>query len=359
MTVANFESVFDGAPTGQASAPGRVNLIGEHIDYNGGTVLPMAISLGVQVALAPNASGRNRIASDRFSGLIERDIDETPSDHWSDYIQGGLAAARDAGHLPGGVDLTVSSDLPDGAGLSSSAAIITAVLRAALHHDGASEAPATTAGRARSVEVDYLGMPCGIMDQMAVGIAAPGEALALNTATGTWRALRVPRDWAFLVVHSGIHRKLSDGRYRERFEACEAARRALDLEHLCLAGANWREQIAALNKPTQRVARHVITEHQRTLSAIAALEAGDCVGFGELMNASHTSYSEDFAASTPEIDALVKTAQLAGAKGARLTGGGFGGCVVCLCDPDSAQATLNAIGEAHPAAWPVWQSVTA
>lgn len=351
-----FKVRFGRVPTGHASAPGRVNLIGEHIDYNGGTVLPMAISLGVTVALAPNALDMNRIASDRFEGTVERAIDAAPTGHWSDYIQGGLAAARNPGHLQGGVDVLVSSNLPDGAGLSSSAAIITAVLRAALHHGGASEAPEVTARRARSVEVDTLGMPCGIMDQMAVGIAAPGQALALDTASETWRALSVPRDWSFLVIHSGIHRKLSDGRYKLRFEACARAREALGVDHLCLVGDDWRAQIAPLDTPVRQVARHVITEHERTLSAIAALEAGDMDRFGNLMNESHVSYSADFGASTREIDALVKTARQASAHGARLTGGGFGGCIVCLCEPATTQGILDSISRAHPAAWLVWQS---
>ncbi|MEL7482326.1 MAG: galactokinase [Pseudomonadota bacterium] len=347
----DFRSAFGCDASATASAPGRVNLIGEHIDYNGGTVLPMAIARSVKVALSPGVTDRVRIISTSFPNMADRPAGDPPKDHWSDYAIGALAEAEARGWLSGPVDLAIESTVPDGAGVSSSAALVTAILRGVIKLNDVRIAPVELARAARRVETDYIGVPCGLMDQMAVALSRPGEALALDTRTDAYRIVPVPADWAFVTLHSGVHRTLSDGRYKARFEECAAASRALGVDYLC--GLNVAEvaQIESLASPLNRRARHVVTEHTRVIEAIDAVEADDMARFGELMTESHRSYSADFDASTPEIDALVADAVSLGASGSRLTGGGFGGCVVSLMPQDiAAHWTAQALAR-HPNAW--------
>jgi len=346
-----FKQRFGRNISAQAFAPGRVNLIGEHIDYNGGTVLPMALSCTCTVAIAPNESDLLNIASDRFDGVATRPADDPANGHWSDHVVGAMQKATALGFIKGGFDIYVESTVPGGAGVSSSAALSTAVLRAAMAYNGhVSISPTEIAMAARAVENDYIGVPCGIMDQMAVGLLQPGEALALDTKTVSTETVTVPREWTFIVLHSGTNRKLSDGRYEVRFTECADAAKALSVEHLCDAPL---ESTASLQAPLASRARHVITEHTRTLAAIDAMKAADIETFGALMNESHTSYSKDFDASTPIIDALVDMAKKEGAIGARLTGGGFGGCIVCLLPSKKAKDWQARILEANPKAWVV------
>lgn len=355
-----FKASFGAPPDQSGSAPGRVNLIGEHIDYNGGLVLPTALRETVDVAIRFHEQPTVSIKSERFEGTVERQASEPATGHWSDYAVGALAKAEALGWITGGGDVFIRSAVPDGAGVSSSAALITAILRAASKHTNASAAPVDIALHARSVENDYIGMPCGIMDQMAVGLARHGEALALDTVSLDTEIITIPQDWRFVTLHSGIQRKLSDGRYKQRFEECEAARKALNAEHLCLLGDTQRAAVSELPEPLARRARHVVTEHERVQAAIECMKTGDAAGFGTLMNESHTSYTEDFEASTPEIDALLEAARESGAVGARLTGGGFGGCIVCLLASGDAHDWASAFTADHPGTWTVsaWEIVT-
>ena len=346
-----FKQRFGRRITAQASAPGRVNLIGEHIDYNGGTVLPMALSCTCTVAIAPNETNLLNIASGRFDDIATRPIGDRANQHWSDHIVGAMQKATELGFIKGGFDIYVESTVPGGAGVSSSAALSTAVLRAAMAYNGdASITPTELAMAARAVENDYIGVPCGIMDQMAVGLLQPGEALALDTKTVTTETVTVPSEWRFIVLHSGTNRKLSDGRYEVRFTECADAAKALGIEYLCDASL---ERAASLPEPLASRAHHVITEHTRTHAAIDAMKAADIDTFGALMNESHTSYSKDFDASTPLIDALVDAARKEGAIGARLTGGGFGGCIVCLLPTKEAKVWQTRILDTHSTAWVV------
>lgn len=340
-----FEANFDKPYAASGTAPGRVNLIGEHIDYNGGTVLPTALKNKIDVAMAPNGTGDLRIRSDRFEGEMVRPAGGPADGHWSDYVVGSFAKATELGWATGGFDILVESNVPSG-GVSSSAALCTAVLRAAMIHADADMDAVTLAMKAREVENDYIGVPCGIMDQMAVGLSDYGEALALNTRTITTRIITIPDGWQFITLHSGVHRKLVDGRYEARFRECEDAARALGLEYLCDAPLqnNLPENLAART-------RHVVTEQLRVIDAIEAMEAADAARFGVLMNESHRSYADDFCASTPEIDALVADAVELGALGARLTGGGFGGCTVSLLKDTDVDAWLAALLARHPNAW--------
>ena len=343
-----FEAIYARVPTASATVPGRVNLIGEHIDYHGGTVLPITLDKHVTVVIAPNDTRSHRIRSEGYDGESVRVVNEPASGDWSDGVMGALAKAAELGWIRGGFDVLVSGNIPGGAGVSSSAALITAVLRAARAHAKAEMDEKTLALKAREVENDYIGVPCGIMDQMAVGLVGTGEALALDTVSLETEVIAIPDGWRFVTIHSGVSRKLTDGRYEARFTESKAAAAALGAKYLCRSEL---QDIAALPDPLKARARHVITEHQRTLAAIEALKRGDAEAFGGLMIESHASYTGDFAASTPEIDALTKDAVELGALGSRLTGGGFGGCTVSLVMADKVDDWLEALLARHPKAW--------
>lgn len=348
-----FERAFKRAWSASGTAPGRVNLIGEHIDYNGGMVLPTPLKNKTDVAIAANADDAVRIQSDRFEDMVERAVGAGKSGHWSDYVMGAIAQASQFGWAQGGFDLYIKSDVPDGAGVSSSAALVTAVLRALMIHADADLDASQLAMAARKVENEFIGVPCGIMDQMAVGLVDYGEALALDTAKVETDVIAIPPGWSFVTLHSGVHRKLSDGRYRERFEECAAATAALGTRWLCQLSDMQARQIKELPEALAKRARHAVSEHKRTLWAIGAMKAADATSFGKLMNESHASYSKDFEASTPEIDYLVKDAVAQGALGSRLTGGGFGGCVVSLLPSDRADAWTQKMLTRHPNAWQI------
>jgi galactokinase len=338
----SFKNTFGQAPAVDVFVPGRVNLIGEHVDYNGGNVLPTALSLGVRLSLRPRTDDILRIAADGFEALAQRQLGEPSRDHWSDYVLGALTLAGVKG-----ADVFVTTDLPVGAGLSSSAAVCVAALRAVRPELSDVE----TVKLARQVETDYIGVPCGIMDQMAVALATPGQALSLDTRTLAHELIALPESHHFAVIHSGVTRKLNEGRYAERAAECAQIKTRLGREDICHASNAELEKIA--DSLLRRRARHVTTEHQRTVAAARALQVSDLRRFGALMNDSHLSMRDDFETSVPEVDALVATAQALGAVGARLTGGGFGGCIVaCVSKPDYP-VWKNKLLAAHPKSWSV------
>ena len=351
--VDGFTETFGSAPQITTSAPGRVNLIGEHTDYNGGAVLPAALQRRIHVALARQQAPSVIIKSTRFDDLIERPLGDTKRGDWTDYAMGAFWKAAELGWLDGGVKLHIESDIPDGAGVSSSAALITAILRAAASVGEATPTAVEVAKHARAVENDYIGMPCGIMDQMAVGLADHGKALALNTSDLSYEVIDIPEDWGIAVIHSGVRRELADGRYKARFEECQAAADYLKTDQLCHLSEAQVKTLAEMPDPLRKRARHVMTEHRRAVDASAAMKAGELNTFANLMNESHLSYSQDFEASTPVIDALVNDALKIGAKGARLTGGGFGGCIVALVEKPKLESWIEVLLDRHENAWRV------
>jgi galactokinase len=349
MTAEAFARLFGRAPAARNATPGRVNLIGEHLDYNGGAVLPAALTIGVETFLAPRTDARFRVTSDRFVGAVDSTQADASPD-WAKHALGALAYAWAGGLLEDGADLLITSTMPDGAGLSSSAALIVSILKAARALSGVSLDDTAIALLAQRVENEHVGLPCGIMDQMAVAIAKPGEALALDTKTLRREVVPLPPDHRFVVIHSGVQRRLAEGRYAVRRAECEAARAALGVEDLCLMDDAAASRISALPDDVGRRARHCLSEHRRTLAAIAALKSGDVDHFGALMNESHASMRDDFAMSMPQIDSLVADAQMFGALGARLTGGGFGGSIVALVANTQATDWTRRLLAAHPAA---------
>lgn len=334
--------------TGFATAPGRVNLIGEHIDYNGGTVLPAALSVGVSVELEPRKDDDVHVTADQYDEPSERHLSEDAKGDWSDPSVGALREANALGLLTGGANLSIRSNIPQGAGLSSSAALTVAILKAARDASGISgPSDQDIAIAARRVENEYLGVPCGIMDQFAVAIAQPGKAMALNTASLEYELVDLPKNHTFVVIHSGVSRKLTDGRYKTRKVECDEAKSFFGTQDLCHLDPEKIES-SSLPQPARKRALHCATEHRRVLASVKALNEGNMSALGDLMNQSHVSMRDDFVMSVEPIDALVATATQSGALGARLTGGGFGGCIVALVANDKKDAWLQGLIELHP-----------
>lgn len=348
-TKARFDELFGSPPALIQFIPGRVNLIGEHIDYNGGMVLPKALPLGVTLALGKSKSDGINIHASDFKAGIERGLDEGQKDHWSDYVLGAFRLADEAWQTGSGYNLYISSNLPIGAGVSSSAATIVAILKALRKLHGIEVADIEIAQLAQRVECEFIGMPCGIMDQMAVAIGTEEASLALDTQTLDYELCDIPEGYRFAIVHSGITRALNEGRYAIRRSECEAAASALNAQYLCQLDEAQREKIEMLPSLLAKRARHCVSEQARVLNAITALKRRDMIAFGNLMVESHVSMRDDFEVSLPEIDHLVEATLELGAMGARLTGGGFGGCIVALLAEGDLPRFSHEIEKALPA----------
>ena len=340
-----FRNQFGSEPEQTIFSPGRVNLIGEHTDYNGGAVLPAVLGLGLEIAVSPRTDDRLQIVSDGFGEAVTRTLDEPANYHWTDYALGALAAARAKGWIGGGSDMAIRSTLPVGSGLSSSSALIVGLLKVFRDLSGASFSDTEIAHLARSVETDYIGVPCGIMDQMVIATAPKGNALYLDTHSMDRILVPLPGDPLFVVLHSGVHRQLSDGHYKLRKEECDQAKTELSREDLCRVSQS--DLIRITDPVARKRATHCMTEHARTQAAADALTSGDFEKLGQLMTESHTSMRDDFEITTSEIDMLVDEAVQLGALGARMTGGGFGGCIVALVPQNRLNAWQETLLSRH------------
>ena len=346
-----FRQTFGSLPAITDFTPGRVNLIGEHTDYNGGSVLPTALNLGLDIAMSPRAESKIRIVSKGYDDLVEMSLDSSAQDHWSDYARGSIIYAGKTGMMAGGADLAVSSTLPQGAGLSSSAAITVGILKLARELSGRNMSDTEISKTARAIENEFIGMPCGIMDQMAVAVARPGQALYLNTDSLEYDLINLPQDHHMAVIHSGKYRLLNEGRYKERKEECDVVKDVLERDDICLIDDMEFTKLRNLDDVYQRRARHCMTEHRRTLAAAKHLQQGGMTAFGELMIESHASMRDDFEITLPAIDALVDDAVKFGAVGARMTGGGFGGCIVACVAHDKLEEWKSALLDKHEEAF--------
>jgi galactokinase len=342
----SFQEAFGGAPDLLVQAPGRVNLIGEHTDYNDGFVLPCAIELGTAVAARARSDATVETVASDYGGERDSIAMDGPIAHaggWRDYVRGVAAMLQDEG-LERGADLAVSGDVPKGAGLSSSASLEVAVASTLARLGGLSIDPTRIAQLAQRAENEFVGCSCGIMDQLVSARAQADHALLIDCRSLECRAVPMPAGLAVIVIHSGIERGLVDSAYNERREQCERAARhygvpALrDLDEAALAAGG-----EGLDPLTFRRARHVVTENARTLAAADALATGDLERLGVLMAQSHASMRDDFEITVPAIDRLVEiAAEAIGAEGgARMTGGGFGGCIVALA-PEAAVERVRA-----------------
>lgn len=343
-----FLRAFGRAPAVEASAPGRVNLIGDHTDYAEGFCLPMPLDLETSVALAP--AHAFRACSEGMGATLVFDPFGPPRGDWTDYIAGPLAELAKAGFDVPPVEVSVCSSVPSGAGLSSSAALEVATLRAMLALTGQTLPDGEVARLAQAGENNYCGVQCGILDQMASAVGRPAQALLLDCRTNTGRLVTVPPEFHFAIVHCGEPRRLADAAYNARRQATAEAARRLGLPALRDADAGALSVLA--DGEMLKRARHVVTENERVLAAASALEAADLGRFGALMNESHVSLARDFEVSTPALDRLVESALDAGAAGARLTGAGFGGCIVALFPPDISDWWPR-VAAGNPAAWRV------
>jgi len=347
-----FPALFGRAPAVVATAPGRVNLIGEHTDYNDGLVLPAAVPLRTTIALAVRDDDRVRVASAAVAGGAVREYQlghEAPSGEWLDYVQGCTHALAERGRLSG-FEALVTSTVPLGSGLSSSAALEVALLRALRMAFALPLDDVTLALLAHGAEHDFVGARVGVMDQMAASLGDVRSALLLDARTLVHEAVPLPASLALIVIDSGIAHRHAAGDYNARRSECEQAAALLGVASLRDVGPGELAQASALPAPLGRRVRHVVTENARVRDAVGALRGGDLRTLGALFIASHASLRDDFAVSLPELDALVEIAAADPAVfGARLTGGGFGGSVVIAAHANDSESTAVRIARAYHA----------
>ena len=332
-----YRATFGAGPARVASAPGRVNLIGEHVDYHGGHVLPVAIAERTAVAVG-GLAGRFAAVSENGSP-VESGWPVQRSGQWSDYVAGvAQFLAAQGGAAPDGLAVAVASDVPLGAGVSSSAALEVAAAAALASWWGLGSDPRAIAAVAHRAETEFVGVPCGVMDQMASAMAPEGSALLIDCATLEVRPVPVAAD--LVLVDSGESHALRASAYAERRREGEAALARLrvsepGLKHLAdLAPGRLREVLKSLPAPLDRRVRHVVEENQRVLRATEALVAGQLRAFGKLVDASHDSLRDLYECSTPRLDAIVTAARaIPGVLGARLVGAGWGGSVLVVAVP--------------------------
>ncbi|NJM78137.1 MAG: galactokinase [Acaryochloridaceae cyanobacterium RU_4_10] len=334
-----FQDLFHQAPAIEAQAPGRVNLLGEHTDYNDGFVLPTVIPQTTTVQLGPSDDSQHHFYSASLNESVNLSPTTNPSEGFGRYVIGCLRLIEQRGIQIPPLNIWIASSIPIGAGLSSSAALEIAVLRGLRSLLALDFNDVDLAQIAQQAEHQYAGVKCGIMDQMAVSLADAQHLLFLDTRTLQHQRIPIPTGAEILVLDSGISRALAGSGYNQRRSECEAASQRLGLT--ALRDLTNPAQLDSLPPLLQRRARHGFTENQRVLVAKRGLSA---VEFGQLMNASHTSLRDDYEVSVAGLDCLVDLLQhTPGVFGARLTGAGFGGACVALVAAGEAQAIATSV----------------
>ncbi|MCS7067634.1 MAG: galactokinase [Meiothermus sp.] len=346
--MSKFKDIFGTEPSVRASAPGRVNLLGEHTDYNGGFVFPTP--LPYQTTLEASAAEGLEVYAENFGERKSRGLDQPKQGDWLDYLAGCVWVLRQHGHRVAGLRAYVRSEVPMSGGLSSSAALEVATLRALRELYRLPLDDVQIALLAQQAEVEYVGVRCGIMDQMASSVGRLGYGLFLDTQTLTTRLAPLPKGYRVAVVDSGIPRRLAESGYNTRRSECEQACAQLGVGSLRELSPADLPRINALPEPLNRRARHVVSENQRVLEGVEALEQGDIRRFGELMVASHISLRDDYQVSIPELDQLVEAELRHGAVGARLTGAGFGGATVALVAETHFEEFRKGVLQSYPRA---------
>ncbi|MFD8001326.1 galactokinase [Streptomyces mirabilis] len=354
-----FEELYGTAPEGVWAAPGRVNLIGEYTDFNEGFVMPLALPHTAVAAVSRRTDGVLRLHSADIEGpVVELHVDELApltNTSWAAYPAGVVWALREAGHAVTGADVHLASTVPTGAGLSSSAAleVVTALALNDLYELGLTGPE--LARLAQRAENDFVGVPCGIMDQTASACCTEGHALHLDCRDLSIR--QVPFDLAsqgleLLVVDTRVKHALGDGAYAERREGCEEGARQLGVSHL--RDVAYEELDAALarlsDERVRRYVRHVVSDDHRVERVIAFLDAGDVRAIGPVLTDGHASLRDDLRISCEELDLVVATANATGALGARMTGGGFGGSAIVLVESGDVDTVTKAVTEAFGSA---------
>jgi galactokinase len=334
-------------------APGRVNLIGDHIDYMGGTVLPMAIDRGTDVWIREREDRALVASSENFPevGEVVADVDAGGPDerwHWVNYLVAVAAALRARGIDVPGVDVRVTGSIPNGAGLSSSASLELAMAVALNTLTGAGLSPAELALVGQAAENNFIGVACGIMDQLAIAAGVQGHALAIDCGTLQVTPIPFPADVAVVVANTNQRRELADSGYNQRRQACEQAQHILGQPLVAIPADRMDSAVAGLPESLRAPARHVITEQARVHAFASALESQDFQAMGRLMRASHESLRDDFGVTGPALDAMAEAAWDApGVIGARMTGAGFGGCTVNLVEPAAVEAFTDHVARRY------------
>lgn len=355
-----FEQHYGIHPRLIVRAPGRVNLIGEHTDYNDGFVCPVAIDRATYVAARPRDDEQVEVFAadlgeeDAFSlAQIERSVEHP----WSNYVRGVVKALQIADHPLGGANLMIMSDVPRGAGLSSSAALEVATGYTFQLLNRLNLLGEELALLAQGAENNFVGVQCGIMDQLISAMGQADHALVIDTRDLTFQPVPIPEHVSIVVCDSHVERKLAGSAYNQRRQECDEAVRLLKqwfpkiraLRDVTIA--QFRQHEAELPEPVRARARHVISENERVLQGAEALKRGDVQTFGVLMNESHRSLRDDYEVSVPELNILVEAAQrVNGCYGSRLTGAGFGGCTVSLVESGAVEDFTRTVAEAYRAA---------
>ena len=359
-----FEELFGKGDHTAFFAPGRINLIGEHTDYNGGNVFPCAITLGTYAIAAKNDLKQVRLYSENFpeAGVISfdlADLDHKKADSWANYPKGMLRYLKEAGHaIPEGMDMVIFGNIPNGAGLSSSASLelLMGVVLDNLFDLNADRLDLIKTGK--RVENEFIGVNSGIMDQFAVGMGEENKAILLDCNTLEYELVPVELgNHAIVIMNTKKRRELVDSKYNERRSECEEA--LAKLQTVVSIGSlgeldeeTFEKAKAVLESDVlYRRARHAVTENQRTLKAKAALQAGELEAFGKLMNQSHISLRDDYEVTGIELDTLVQAAwDQPGVLGARMTGAGFGGCAIAIVEKEAIPAFIENVGKTYEAA---------
>lgn len=342
-----FQQRFGSRPLIVVSAPGRVNLLGEHIDYNGGPVLPIAIDR--RTVVAAGYAERWELVSAMDGELIVLDPDKPKKGHWTAYVAGVIQVLKRLGMGMRGARLAIVSNVPVGSGLSSSAALLVSVTRAITGLAGIRSTPEELADYAWQAEHDEVGLKCGRMDQTISALGQQSRAMLFET--GTRAITHAPFGEKLWIIETGVSHKLTDGKYNTRRQECEQAlklaREAGETAETlaAIAPESLPRLLRALPAPFKQRLRHVVTETGRTRAGVAALAAKDLKRFGQLMAESHASMRDDYEASCKEADLLVDRLMHHGALGARITGAGWGGAVIALLPPEKESRILAEVGE--------------
>lgn len=337
-----FERGFGVQPTLVVAAPGRVNLIGEHTDYNEGFVLPAAIDRHAVLAVRPRPDRTVRVLAADFGEQTQFPLDE-PSHagdrRWGNYQRGVAWSLQQSGFALTGMDAALTSDVPIGSGLSSSAAVELATCYAFQQIGGLDLDGVQRALLCQKAENEFVGMRCGIMDQFVISLGRRGHALLIDCRSLEYTLVPIPEGCSLIVCDTNRRRGLVDSEYNARRSECETGARALGVRALRdLTPQDLEARANMLDDRVRKRCRHVVSEDQRVLDAVHALQVGDLPHFGALMNASHVSLRDDYAVSCRELDAMVEAAwRHPGVLGARMTGAGFGGCTINLVDEEAAK----------------------
>lgn len=348
-----FKTYFNANPEFIVRAPGRVNLIGEHTDYNDGFVLPMAIDRAVWIALSPRADSQVRIRSLDLETDSAFDLHSlTKGEGWAEYPKGVAYELQKAGHVLKGFDAVMTGDVPSGAGLSSSAAVELATARAFATICNITWDAAQMAKLSQKAENEWVGVNCGIMDQMASAASKEGYALFLDCRTLEYQHAPLPKNISVVILDTSTRRGLVDSAYNERRSQCEEAARWFGVKALRDVSVEDFErktkEESGLSEIAARRARHIVTENARVLEAVEVMKAGNVKRLGELFNASHISLRDDFEVTNEALNQIVECAQeQSGCYGARMTGAGFGGCAVALVQEEKAEEFTHAVSAAY------------